>query len=383
MVFTIDPSHRVSVRRHALFFFMSASAILIVVAAMHPYFNIGDPDKELKQIVSRISYIAYFVVVALIIRSWNMAEQAWHWAKQGLKLAFLYGLYQFAAGFLGLPLFLDFLRNSKSFLMTENYQGGWIDTFRAFSIWSEPSQAAVPVGIFLYMLYFKTNNGRERKWWLSIVTIFSVVTFSRVVWVVWIASLATIGLMRSRRTWARSATRIVFRYRYALVLLLVVVLMQWAMLVPKDEADSSAETRSSTVLMGERLFLEHPVLGTGFNSFAKLSDSVATAYSEEDLIVVHNLFVSYAQQLGIFGVVLSLLPVGYVLWMPNAPAGPRLFVAFLFVLVGSLGGDFFYAPFGWFILGLFAAEDVAPHKVFARAERTAATTFSGTASYFA
>lgn len=354
-IFTLPHTGAVKVPRHVVALFVAMSAIVLFVTALHPFFNIGDPEKEVKQIVSRVLYAAFFVASAVIVRNGGGSERAFRWLKTGLKLALIYGFYQFAAGFLHLPLFLDFLRNSKSFFMSENYEGGWINMFRAMSIWSEPSASALPVGIFLFILFFRTHDRGERIRWFILITIFSLITFSRVTWATWGISVVVYALTRAK---GRLGTLFDFayRHRYAVAFLMVLVLMQWAVIVPED-AEGSATTRSQTVLMGQKLFVEHPLLGSGLNSFAKLSESVATAYSEEELVVVHNLFVSYAQQLGVLGIVLSVLPIFYVLWMEHIPGAQRLFLAAIFIVIGSLGGDFFYASFAWFVLGVLAVEE--------------------------
>lgn len=354
LAFAMPGSALLRIPRHNLIVCLSMVAIIVCVSALHPFFNIGEPGDELKQVISRTLYYAFLALTALVVRTFSAAERAWKWLMTGLKLTILYGFYQFIAGFVGLPLFLGFLRNSKSFIMSENYAGGWINTFRAMSIWAEPSSSAIPVAVFLLILFSYTPQRRERRRWMVLVTLFAILTFSRLTWASWLGTVFVYWTFRSRRPLLRSVADFAFRHRYVLALLLVVVLMQWAVFVP-DDADPSAVNRSNTIFMGQKIFLSNVWLGSGFNSFAKLSDRVATYYADEDFVVVQNLFVSYAQQLGVLGIVLSLLPIMYVLWMDHIPAEQRLALAMAFIATGSLGGDFLYAPFAWFVLGVLAA----------------------------
>lgn len=352
---TVAPAH---IPRKALLCFIAVQALLVVCVALHMLFNVGDPEKELKQLIARTMLFLFFAFATVAFMLPGLAEKAWKMATVALKLSFIYGFYQFAAGFLNLPLFLEFLRNNKSFSFADNSQGGWIDMFRATSIWAEPSFAAVPIALFIFLLTYHPSASKRRKLWYVIVSVYAALTFSRTVWAIWAVCSIMAAFSCYPRRWYSKLEATVARHRYALFLIVPLILVQWTALVkPSEDADISAITRTTSVTVGQRVFFENPWLGTGLNSFGKVSGAAMTYYTDEDLTIVHNMFVSYGQQLGVLGLAICIFPLVFVLSLERVPFAQRLYWAGVYVLLGSLGGDFLYFSLSWFVLALLAAQD--------------------------
>jgi len=338
----------------ALQFFFGGIGILVIVTSLHSVTEIGESTRELKQVVSRAAFFVLFLVAVGVFRSIEKAKYALRALVNGLKVAVVYGLYQIVAGFMKWPLFLEFLRNSNSFNFAESGIGGWVKQYRIFSIWAEPSFAALPVGIFFFWLLFESDSKREKRVWYPLLILFSILTFSRLVWAIMaLALLQAVVLSPILRSGLGG--RLFERMKYIGVILVSLIALEWVSFAKAVSTDASTLIRSSSVAIGLKIALQHPFLGTGFNSFAELGNKYSTFYTEESFLVVDNLFVSYAQQLGIWGLLLAFLPIFYVLSLPiSAPR--RCFAAGIFIVIGTLGGDFFYFSMAWIFLAILGAE---------------------------
>lgn len=354
-------NHEWRVPRDAMVVFAFGTAVLFAVMALQAFAAVGDESRELKQVASRSAFLVLFVVSASVLRSMALSARTLRYLVRGIQMALIYGFYQVAAGVLKLPLVLDFLRNSKSFQFSESGVSGWLQQFRAFSIWAEPSFCALPVGILLYYLMYESRSKWEKRLWWPVSIAFSVITFSRVVWaVVGLALLQSVAVHPALR--AGILRRSFEKWKYAVVVLVALGGLQWATVADKFAKDESTLIRSSSVIIGTKIFMEHPLLGTGFNSFAQLGDKYAMYYTEESATLVHNLFISYAQQLGVFGLALAFLPIMYVLALPIS-LEKRWFTAMTFVLIGTLGGDFLYFSMAWVFLAALGSSGEAVEKV--------------------
>lgn len=121
--------------------------------------------------------------------------------------------------------------------------------------------------------------------------------------------------------------------------------------------DLSAMKRSSTIVIGFRIFMDNLWIGSGMNSYPLLEKSYSDGLYSPEEILVQNLFVGFAQQMGIFGIFLSILPIFTLLSFKSVSLEKRLFLITPSVLVGSLGGDFYYMPFFWLVFAMVAAEN--------------------------
>ena len=338
------------------------AVLLVSVVAAHLLLGRGDPATELRQLVARIAFLALFVVTAVVVSNRRAVLTALHYMKTLLKLFVLYGLYEIPAKMFGLPLFLEFLRNSASFSV-QTYMGpeGWLSTYRIRSIWAEPSFSALPIGVLLYLLLYHANDRRERVLWTTLAALYSFLTFSRAVWVVFMLVLLVIVLLSALKWLDKRYLFGTFKLmKLPIVLLAILMGTSWIIFADHVFEDLSSEGRAASAVVGARIFLDHPLFGSGMNTYSEY-DGLPRYRGDLELLfpenIVHNLFIGYAQQMGILGIVYSVLPILFVLFLRRIPFDQRFFIASLFCAIGVFSGDFYYFPLTWLLLGLLAAYD--------------------------
>ena len=94
-----------------------------------------------------------------------------------LRFLFLYGIYELFAKANGLPLPLNALSNNPSYtnaLKVTSEISGWIEFYRAQSIWPEPSFAIFPI-----ILFWVLSDGEDMpigRFDIALMTVFAAVT---------------------------------------------------------------------------------------------------------------------------------------------------------------------------------------------------------------
>jgi hypothetical protein len=123
--------------------------------------------------------------------------------------------------------------------------------------------------------------------------------------------------------------------------------------------DISSIGRSTSIIIGYRIFADNTLFGSGLNSYQYIQDkySYDLEYFKSEPIV-HNLFVSYAQQMGLFGLVFSFTPIVYLLSLKYIEIKRRFLLGSLFSVIGVFGTDIFYMSLSWTILAMVSAANV-------------------------
>jgi hypothetical protein len=311
-----------------------------------------DGSRELVHLVSRLSFLAYFVV-ALRFLNGDILEKTLIWIRRFLIVICAYGAYQVPAKLLGLPLFLDWLRNNHSFLMYDYNDAGWISIARANSIYAEPSETVIPILVlFMLNIYLKASKISKLVAWTSL-TLFAVATFSRTVW---------IGLVVAAVAWVCSrSTRLeaVFRKRrfpvLVLTLILLLALPLWGLIGADSGGDLSAQERSGDIVVGLSAIKDAPLFGHGWNSFS----DVASRYTDVALFIdpevnftfIHNMVVSYMQQAGLSGLSLAALPFALLICWSKAPPWMTFSTLASFLFTAEVG-DIGYSSLTWLWIAL-------------------------------
>ena len=344
-------------------------AILVIIAAAALIgttflqlftINVVEPKGEFVHLVSRLSFLAYFAVAQRYVRG-EFAVNTMVWLRRLLLVVCAYGIYQVPANLLGLPLFLDWLRNNKSFLMYSYDASSWVGLIRANSIFAEPSQATVPI-IVLFMLNLLVGGTTASKicsW--AVLMGFVVATFSRTGWVALLALVGALMLTRSQRV------QQVFRTKrtglMAATFVAFLVLPLWGVIGANDNSDLSAQERSASIVLGLHMIKTSPILGYGWNSFpdvaARHTDIPLAVDPEIEFNFVHNMVISYIQQTGIAGLLLAFLPFILIIRWSTAPAWMNCATLASFLVTAELS-DIGYTPLTWLWMALLINMNTAP-----------------------
>jgi len=363
------PRREIEVPFKVTVFSCSVAAILSIVTLGHIVLTSNSALSEIKQLGARFALLLFFLLSYLAFHRKSVRYRAVLYTAGLLKVLLLYGIYQFAALFYDFPRFLDFLRNSPSFGLRDlesTEPGGWLETLRATSVWTEPSYSALPAALLLYLLYFGPASRLERATWTFVTLLYALLTFSRVVWLTVLLLVLFLWFARFRlRLIDAPNAKAVERHKYVLFLLLIGIFsITWPSIAPQITSDVSALGRSTSVLIGWRIFFDYPVFGSGFNSFQVFEGAYAQGLDYVGFeTIVHNMFSGYAQQMGVLGLAYAFLPIALVLSISQISIGQRSYIALLFVLLGCFQGDYMYMSLTWFVLAIVASEAIEVERI--------------------
>jgi O-antigen ligase len=328
---------------------------LFATTVLHIVVEEREPSSELVHLISRLSFLVYFVVAERLLRG-EIVDRTLVWIRRLLLVVCAYGAYQLPAKLLGMPLFLDWLRNNRSLLMYDYNEAGWIGIARANSIYAEPSQATVPILVLLILnIHLDASKTSKVLGWIVLV-LFAVATFSRTAWIVVATAIIAWLWSRSRHALALS---LLGKRRSLLItgtLILFLVLPFWGLIEANSDGDLSAQERSGGIVVGLNSIKDAPLLGHGWNSFA----DVARRYSDIPIFLdpqidfgfIHNMIISYVQQAGLSGLLLAALPFFLLIYWSTAPPWITYSTLASFLIAAEFGGDIGYSSLTWLWIAL-------------------------------
>src|SRR5579872_391890 len=340
----------------ALYFFTALVAIaLAAVTSIQTIWFSLDLSSQTTHLIARLMFLIYFAICIRYVRG-DFAFSTLVWLRRLPIGCFLYGIYQLPAKLLGLPLFLDWLRNNKSYMFYGYDAAGWTAMVRSTSIFAEPSQATIPVAVAV-LLNLRLPLGKLSRFfgWLAI-SAFTLTCASRSLWLTLLALLVGYNLWRFRRLrpW------LVRRRALPVIVLIAIVLITptWSFIASRSpDADISEQERSGGIVAGIYTIRDSPLIGFGWNSAIRRADDYLRSSSLPNAANVQggfidNMLVSYWEQAGLAGLLLALYPL-LVVWR-WADTAPELRWATLLVLVaaGGFGGDIGYVSLTWLWMAL-------------------------------
>lgn len=120
-----------------------------------------------------------------VIYSENKEYEFWNIFFNISIIILIYGLYEYIANILRLPLFLNIFSNNPSYaeIGMYNYVGGWTDFHRIYTMFFEPSAYAVfLVGVLVLLFNNKYIYKRKKTLIIILILINEMLTFSRSGW---------------------------------------------------------------------------------------------------------------------------------------------------------------------------------------------------------
>jgi O-Antigen ligase len=349
-----------------LLIWMVIAALIATTSLQIIVLNLRGSNDEFVHLLSRLSFLAYFVMAQRYVQG-VVLSRTLIWLRRLLIVVCAYGVYQMPAKLLGLPLFLDWLRNNRSFDMYSYDTSGWIGIVRATSIYAEPSQATIPI-LVLFMLNLRISTSTRSKvaGWAALL-LFALASFSRTVWLALLAGTLVLLLLRSPRL-----SRMVQTKRLILImatLLLLLISPVWGFIEASNDADLSVQERSGGIVLGLQMIKDAPILGSGWNSFGNVAqrytNSALFVDSSIDFGTIHSMVVSYVQQAGISGLFLATLPFILLVRWSTAPLWMTYGTVASFLVAAELG-DIGYSALTWLWIALLinmrSAEGIAQMK---------------------
>ncbi len=336
-----------------LFSLAAVFVVLCVITFFQLTLDLESPTPELSHAAVRLCFLVYCGICIYFVQG-NAFMACLYWLRRILVALALYGIYQLPAKILGLPLFLDWLRNNRSFDIYHYDTAGWVNLVRATSIYAEPSQCTVPILVLMLLnIYLPVRRYSKAIVWI-VVVLFTILTFSRTTWIAIIA-LIVAGLIAKTRILQRQSQHITISV--AVLLLAVTLIMPtWAFYSANYKADLSRQERAGSVVIGLNLIIEHPWLGSGWNSYETLMPSYPIAIEgvspDVEFRTIHNMFVSYTEQAGFAGFIFALFPFAIMLFKSEAPTGLMLGSVLSLLTVAELGGDVAYSSLFWLWVAL-------------------------------
>jgi len=338
-------------------YFMVATEVIALISVtliQTIWFSLSS-DSQIIHVAARIMFLAYFAICVRYVRD-GIAWNTMLWLRRLLIAAFFYGVYQVPAKLLGLPLFLDWLRNNKSYMNYGYDAAGWTSMIRSTAIFAEPSQATIPMVVAILLnLYLPLKRTSRRIGWLSIF-LFTLTSASRSMWLTTAGLIVGYMLSRVKRLgpWLSSRRLIPI----TLLLITYTLVPAWALIGSQTrDADLSQQERAGGIVLGIFMIRDSPLIGFGWNSASVLSDNyLRTAGLPNAMNIeggfIQNMLVSYWQQAGLPGVILALLPFVVVWRWSTASSGLKWGTLCAFLVAGGVGGDFGYLSLTWLWMAL-------------------------------
>jgi hypothetical protein len=331
---------------------ITITALLATTVLQMIILTLRDSGSEVIHLVSRLSFLLYFLIAQRYLQA-EMLTETFLWLRRFLIAVCAYGVYQLPAKLLGLPLFLDWLRNNRSFDTYSYDTAGWIGLVRATSIYAEPSQATIPILVlFILNLNIKSSAFSKVVGWVALI-LFTIMTFSRTAWLAVVVETLSWLLFRSQKF-----SRIVLIRRAPVLtatLLLFLISPIWGFIEAGDNVDLSAQERSGGIVLGMQMIKDAPLLGLGWNSFGdaavRYSTVAPSVSSSVDFGFIHNMLVSYVQQAGLSGLFLAALPFILLVCWSTAPSWITYATVASFLVTAELG-DIGYSSLTWLWLAL-------------------------------
>jgi O-antigen ligase/polysaccharide polymerase Wzy-like membrane protein len=331
---------------------ITITALLATTVLQMMILTLRDSGSEVIHLASRLSFLLYFLIAQRYLQA-EMLTETFLWLRRFLIAVCAYGVYQLPAKLLGLPLFLDWLRNNRSFDTYSYDTAGWIGLVRATSIYAEPSQATIPILVlFILNLQIKSSTFSKVIGWVAL-TLFTIMTFSRTAWLAVVVETLSWLLFRSQKF-----SRIVLIRRATVLtatLLLFLISPIWGFIEAGDNVDLSAQERSGGIVLGIQMIKDAPLLGLGWNSFSDAAVRYSTVgpsvSSSVDFGFIHNMLVSYVQQAGLSGLFLAALPFILLVCWSTAPSWITYATVGSFLVTAELG-DIGYSSLTWLWLAL-------------------------------
>ena len=327
--------------------------LLFGVTFLHLTYNLQPVSEEIPHAAIRITFIAYCMACIYCLQE-NALRACLVWLRRIIAACALYGVYQLPAKALGLPLFLDWLRNNRSFDIYDYNAAGWVNLIRATSIYAEPSQAAVPIIVVILINRHIPASKSSKSFVLAITLLFAALTFSRTVWVSILS--AAFGIFLSKRRRIQDLLKLHPMLFTSALLLSVLAFPLWAFVGSNYTADLSRQERAGSIVIGLQLVKQHPFMGSGWNSYEFLMPQYQVTVDEVTPAVefrtIHNMLISYTEQAGVAGFCFALCPFLLILFVSKAPLDMRLGSLFAFLSTAELGGDIGYSSIFWLWLAL-------------------------------
>jgi len=338
-------------------------SILTVLLISHVTLGLGSIRTEVSQYISRSMLLIWFLLVLLYINIYTNKDKFVKYTLILLKLAILYGFYEFAAKNANWPLPFRGLANNTSFTIVDNLEG-WIKGPRIRSFWSEPSFTSWPIIIFVYLnwKYKKTN------WafiWHIMAGLFAVLTFSRTTILFYVLSslLIIIKFLLSHVKYGRQRIG-KFLINKTLIPWLVVILIasifafSWIFISNQIFSDISSSDRVGSIIIGYQIWLDYPILGSGFNTFHLFDENyrhLVPSYVDERTSLSE--MSAILQQAGILGFLILLVTITTVIttrWIKNYD---RFFIVFVIITYCFIAPGVLYFGIFWFYLALVLSND--------------------------
>jgi hypothetical protein len=223
----------------------------------------------------------------------------------------LYGLFDFVAQVLHLPRFLNFLRNSESFAITQSVgDQGWLRLPRIMGLAAEPAHTMLPLALAMFVFF--RLGGWKRALLLSLSVLFCVATFARSVWIA-IAGAALLAfafrMLEMMCRWRAREVGSGALAAVALVLPLAMFVLPVVLPIAAD-ADLSVLKRMDSSRAGFQLFMDNPVAGVGFEGWVGYPFGFGDDMQATSLIFfVLNGVAIYLAALGVLGLLVVYLPL--------------------------------------------------------------------------
>lgn len=322
---------------------------ILVISIIH-IITVADFMTEIKQVVNRIFFLLNFILMIQVYRDEEANKITGKITFIFIIVLFMYSVFELFSKIYGLPNLSNYILNNPSFPRDVKIKPYSLDDIRLYLLWSEPSFSSyVVIGLWVYVILNKNIYSSTRYRLLIIfLSLLIILTFARSAIIPVILILFFHNLLKYRKI------HIFFTKYQALVYLMVLIFVSYLQYIflnrdPGSSFDLSFISRSNSMIIGYKIFLDNFISGIGYNNFASFS-----RYYSTDFPMYLDATVSLSSPSAILSEsgILGLIPLTFLLFYICGGRNDirnKLFVIVYIFSYGFFSLDVLYIPVTYFL----------------------------------
>lgn len=325
-----------------------AILLLALIVFLDFVFHVGDVLSNFKQFIIRVVYLINLFLLYDFYKLISRLKRAKLFIVITIWLLVICAVYELLVIFLGLPSILFLVNNPQFATKGKEIIGNAESLFRLTLLWSEPALSACVIGLFITILITYKNIFPRYKLYISLMIIVMIWTFSRSLIIPMFVIAIFLLYLKIKK--------IRFLDNYVLLIVILSLFLLHLLLVnfpSSGTLDLSYVSRFNSIIIGYKIFSEHWLLGTGFNSYLNYSNNFSSdkLFNYNDASTSLSILSSYLQQMGVFGFLYLLVMILLVDKCLNEHFEARVSFMIFILAYGLMSAEIFYFP----VLYLFLA----------------------------
>lgn len=343
-------SAKIRIVDHRLRLILFSILSILVISIIH-IITVADFITEIKQVVNRIFFLLNFILLIQVYRDEEANRVTGKIIFIFIIALFAYSVFEIFSKVYGFPNLSNYILNNPSFPREVKIKPYSLDDIRLYLLWSEPSFSSyVVIGLWIYVILNKyIYSSVQYRLILLLLSLLIILTFARSAIIPVVLILFFHNLLKYRQIHIFFTKYQVLAY---LTVFIIVSYLQYIFLSrdPGSSFDFSFISRSNSMIIGYKIFLDNFISGIGYNNFASFS-----RYYSTDFPMYLDATVSLSSPSAILSEsgLLGLFPLSFLLFYVcggRSDIRNKLFVIVYIFSYGFFSLDVLYLPVTYFLI---------------------------------